>query len=182
MGLSQFWIFFRNLKIVFANELFDGLRHLRSARCVLCLFCAWLPSVSPAQGQPFAGEWIYEDACAADGFGLYNNIKLELAGSNQYQGVWYEGTRSRGWDGRLKGSVRQGVLALERCVDAENSSWKPDPRETCPQFVAIGAYKRQKNRLIRVTKSVEWPTADQFFLKVQHPKNRRLPKPQNCPE
>jgi hypothetical protein len=83
------------------------------------------PSTESAT-DTFAGDWYYGSDCD---FGHYVTLGLKRSG-NGYIGDWSDGTRVRGSQGDLRGTIRNDELVVQRCDDGSDVGGEPD----CPTF------------------------------------------------
>ncbi len=80
----------------------------------------------------FAGTWAYQKACA-DKHSL--SIDLSQSSAGAVTGDWSEGTRVRGSDGKLSGSVRDGKLHVRYCSTDSEAGYA-----ACPQMGDVEDY------------------------------------------
>lgn len=130
-----------------------------------------------AAAKAFDGYWTYNNDCH---FGHYAEIKLAQQGAD-VAGDWSDGTRVEGWDGLLKGSVRDGKLHAKYCSSEANSG-----HTVCPSYDASESdYFVRKGRDLVWYRSVG-QGADRTFEKyvVLHPSIKGEPRPvdADCPD
>jgi len=103
-----------------------SLVHRESRRIYFVLFAGLAFSSSVVAQSSFQGEWSYQQAC-----GLRHTANLGLKQtSNKVTGQWDDGTKLRGDNGELLGSIRSGKLFVRYCnEDAQSSNFS-----TCPKF------------------------------------------------
>jgi hypothetical protein len=83
----------------------------------------------------FAGRWAYAQSC-----GWQHSAELELrAAPDGIRGTWNDGTRVRGENGELIGSLRDGKLFLRFCRDADGQA-----SDICPNFGPEESYIARK--------------------------------------
>jgi len=84
------------------------------------------PICQAQPAAPYQGEWAYWQGCA---WGHSAHLALEQEG-DRVTGTWNDGTRTESWEGKLKGTVRDGKLHAGQCYD--NSDDKDV--KVCPQY------------------------------------------------
>ena len=90
-----------------------------------------------AAAKAFDGYWTYNNDCH---FGHYAEIKLAQKGAD-VAGDWSDGTRVEGWDGLLKGSVRDGKLHAKYCSSEANSDHTVRPSYDASESTQRGITK-----------------------------------------
>lgn len=156
--------------------------HLRRSRSVLLgtlvigqLFC--VAHAKDAASKAFDGYWTYNNDCH---FGHYAEIKLTQKGAD-VAGIWSDGTRVEGWDGQLKGNVRDGKLRAKYCSTETNGG-----HAVCPSYDVSESdyFVRQGPDLIwyRSAGQGAGKTFDRYV--VLHPSIKGKPGPvdADCPD
>ncbi len=130
-----------------------------------------------AAPKAFDGYWTYNNDCH---FGHYVEIKLAQKGTDA-TGDWSDGTRVEGWDGLLKGNIREGKLHAKYCSTETNGG-----HAVCPSYDATESdyFVRQGGDLVWYRSAGQG--AEKTFKKyvVLHPsiKGKHEPVDADCPD
>jgi hypothetical protein len=135
-----------------------------------------LADASGVGSKAFDGHWAYNNDC---NFGHYAELKLVQKG-NSVTGDWSDGSRVEGWDGSLKGSIRDGKLHAKYCSTEPNGG-----HAICPSYdVSESDYFARQGHDLVWYRAVGQGTARSFdkYL-VLHPSIKGKPDPVDgdCP-
>lgn len=156
---------------------------LRQSRGVLLLGALLVGQIfCTAQGKEavsraFDGYWTYSNDCR---FGHYAEITLAQKDTG-VTGDWSDGTRVEGWDGSLKGNVRDGKLYAKYCSTEANGG-----HAVCPSYDTSESdyFVRQGHDLVwyRPTGQRTERTFEKYA--VLHPSSKGKPGPVDvdCPD
>lgn len=139
------------------------------------VFCA--AHAKESVSRAFDGYWTYSNDCR---FGHYAEVKLAQRDSD-VTGDWSDGTRVEGWDGSLKGSVRDGKLYAKYCSTEANGG-----HAICPSYDASESdyFVRQGHDLVWYRSTGHGATRTFEKYLVLHPSIKGKPAPADvdCPD
>lgn len=142
----------------------------------LCALCVCVADASDVGSKAFDGHWAFANDC---NFGHYAELKLVQRGDS-VTGDWSDGSRAEGWDGALKGRIRDGKLFAKYCSSGPNGG-----HAVCPSYdVSESDYFTRKGRDLVWYRAVGQGATRSFNrYVVLHPsiKGKQNPVDGNCP-
>lgn len=151
-------------------------QRLPKSMLFLCALTVCVAHASDVGWKAFDGHWAYGNDC---NLGHYVELKLVQKG-NSVTGDWSDGSRAEGWDGLLKGSIRNGTLHAKYCSTEPNGG-----HAVCPNYDVSESdhFTRQGHDLVwhRAVGEGETGSFDKYL--VLHPsiKGKSDPIDGNCP-